>query len=213
MVLIYPTFLHQILHKKFTRLYRNLYMGLWAAFWPLIPIGHLRLFRYSPSRLFNFCRGAYCVCTCYSYRPCVRTRIPCCIQLSQGTVYGSPESTQLSECGGHWWRQWVEDHRMRPVLRSRTGPLVGSRLSPDRALRRVCSCSDATDGEWIWIGSESVNRQNIELKHLTRYRTRSGSLDGYASIVYCRSVLRNVSRNVLVPAPLLSLSPTSGPHV
>ena len=58
---------------------------------------------------------------------------------------------------------------MRPVLRSRTGPLVGSRLSPDRALRRVCSCSDATDGEWIWIGSESVNRQNIELKHLTRY--------------------------------------------
>ena len=72
------------------------------------------------------------------------------------------------------WRQWVEDHRMRPVLRSRTGPLVGSRLSPDRALRRVCSCSDATDGEWIWIGSESVNRKNIELKLLTRYRTRSG---------------------------------------
>ena len=51
MVLIYPTFLHQILHKKFTRLYRNLYMGLWAAFWPLIPIGHLRLFSNTKSIL------------------------------------------------------------------------------------------------------------------------------------------------------------------
>ena len=154
-MLIYPTFLHQILHTKFTRLYRNLYMGLWAAFWRIDSrIGHLRLFEYSV-RLFNFSsRGILCMYMLYSYRPCVRTRIPCCIQLSQGTVYGSPESTQLSECGGHWWRQWVEDHRMRPVLRSRTGPLVGSRLSPDRALRRVCSCSDATDGEsdMDWVG-------------------------------------------------------------
>ena len=35
------------------------------------------------------CHGAYCVCTCYSYQPCLRTRIPCCFRLSQGTVYGN----------------------------------------------------------------------------------------------------------------------------
>ena len=174
MVLIYPTFLHQILHTKFTRLYRNLYMGLWAAFWPLIPIGHLRLFSILRRVYSTFVEGhivyvhviaigpacAHASHVAYSYH-----RVLCTVVPSQPNSQSAVVIT---------WRQWVEDHRMRPVLRSRTGPLVGSRLSPDRALRRVCSCSDATDGEWIWIGSESVNRKNIELKLLTRYRTRSG---------------------------------------
>ena len=33
------------------------------------------------------CHGAYCVCTCYSYQPCLRTRLLSVI--SQGTVYGN----------------------------------------------------------------------------------------------------------------------------
>ena len=60
------------------------------------------------------CHGAYCVCTCYSYRPCLHTRIPCCIQLSQGTMYGStgtcgelcgivgPFVSRVSVCCSSW---------------------------------------------------------------------------------------------------------------
>ena len=131
MVLIYPTFLHQILHKKFTRLYRNLYMGHGAlgsvlaidSHWPFASI------QYSPSRLFNFCRGAYCVCTCYSYRPCVRTRIPCCIQLSQGTVCTVVPSQPNSQSavvigGGNGWRT--------------TACAPSSAPGPDRSSARVC---------------------------------------------------------------------------
>ena len=149
-------------------------MGLWAAFWPLIPIGHLRLFSILRRVYSTFVEGhivyvhviaigpacAHASHVAYSYH-----RVPC-------TVVPSQPNSQSAVVigGGNGWRTTA--CAPSPVLRSRTGPLVGSRLSPDRALRRVCSCSDATDGEWIWIGSESVRS--------TKYRAKTPNTVPYS---------------------------------
>ena len=129
MVLIYPTFLHQILHKKFTRLYRNLYMGLWAQrFGLLIPIGHLRLFSILRRVYSTFVEGhivyvhviaigpacAHASHVAYSYHRVLCTVVPSQPNSQSAVVIG----------GGNGWRT--------------TACAPSSAPGPDRSSARVC---------------------------------------------------------------------------
>ena len=174
MVLIYPTFLHQILHTKFTRLYRNLYMGLWAAFWPLIPIGHLRLFSILRRVYSTFVEGhivyvhviaigpacAHASHVAYSYHRVLCTVVPSQPNSQSAVVIG----------GGNGWRT--------------TACAPSSAPGPDRSSARVCLLTELCVAfvpaptqptvNGYGLGRNLYDRQNIELKLLTRYRTRSG---------------------------------------